>query len=106
MYLRYLLIDHVRAASEQVVDDPADRLFIARYHLGRKDHDVALFNLYRLMLVGGYPRKDAHRFALTPGGDDHDLVVRKIFKFVKPHPGVLRYLQITEVKRNLRIGDD
>ncbi len=45
MHLRDFFVDHIRPAPEEVVDDPADRIFIAGYDLCGEDDDIAFLYL-------------------------------------------------------------
>ena len=71
-----LVIHHVCALAEQLVDDPSHRHLVAGDGAGGDDHLVAGADVHLLVGGEGHAVQGAHLLALGAGGDD-DLLLRR-----------------------------
>ena len=60
----HIAIEHLRAASVQVIDHLEDRTLVPGNHLGAKGHDVAVFNVDQVVLADSGASQRRTRLAL------------------------------------------
>ena len=96
-----LVIDHVHALAEQLVDDPAHRHLVAGDGTGGDDDLVAGTHVHLLVGGEGHAVQGAHLLALGAGGDDDLLLRRQALEPVQLHEGVLGHLDIAQVGGDL-----
>jgi hypothetical protein len=97
------LVNHIRAAAREVVDDAADRLLVAR-NRARRQHDGVLGTDFdRAVVVDRDARQRRHRLALGSGGQAQHVLrgVAADFRIANLDPG--GNAQIAEPLRDLRV---
>ena len=77
-----LVIHHVRALAEQLIDDPPHRHFVAGYGAGGDDDLVPGGDVHLLVGAEGHAVKGAHLLALGAGGDDDLLAQGQLLELV------------------------
>ena len=75
VHIRDTVVNHVRAAAIELVDDSGDHDLVARNRRRGDNHRVALPNLQFAVLAVGHARQAAHRLALAARRQHHDFVV-------------------------------
>ena len=96
-----LVIHHVRALAEQLIDDPPHRHFVAGYGAGGDDDLVAGADVH--LLVGGerHAVQGAHFLTLGAGGHDDLLVQGQSLDAVDVHQRVFGHLHVPQLRGDL-----
>ncbi|CAB4731483.1 unannotated protein [freshwater metagenome] len=98
------LVHDGRSELRETVDDPVNRVLIARDERRRQNNGVLGPDADRMVTVGD-PRQDRHRLALRAGADKHALVVRHRIEILNRHDRSARHLQVAEVAGNPHVAD-
>ena len=96
-----LVIHHVRALAEQLVDDPPHRHLVAGDGAGGDDDLVAEADVHLLVGGEGHAVQGAHLLALGAGGDDDLLVQGQTLDAVDVHQRVLGHLHVAQLRGDL-----
>ena len=104
MHLGVALVDDGGAPAGQAVDDPVDRVLVARDQ-GRGEDDGVALDDADLVVAVGHPGQGGHRLALGAGADQDDLLVGKVVEDldVDDEPG--GHLQVAEVTGDAHVPD-
>ena len=100
VHLRQCLIDDVRAAAVQLVDNAADALLVAGNGRGGDNHRVALPDLQLAVLAVCHARQACHRLALAARRHHQNLAVRVLVKRVRLDDGFRRNPQFANLHRH------
>ena len=84
------VLDDKGAFAEQPVNGADDARFVARNRVRRENDDVARLNFDVFVGAGDHAVQDGVHFALGPGTDDNDFIVRKFHDVFHFHQGVFR----------------
>ena len=99
VHLRQRLIDDVRAAAVQLVDNAADALLVAGNGRGGDNHRIALPDLQLAVFAVRHARQACHRLALTARRHHQNLVVRVLVERVRLNNGFRRNPQFANLHR-------
>src|SRR5204863_1282832 len=99
------LVDDLRAAARQVVDDAADRLLVAGDRPRRDDDGVVFVDLHETVIVDRHARQRRRRLALRARAEDEHVLRR-----ITGHVGIAnlytrRDAQVAEPLRDLGVVD-
>ncbi len=99
------LVNHLGAAAREVVDHPADGLFVARNRARRQHDGVPGTELHAAVVVDGDSRERRGRLALRTGTEAEDVLGRIAGDVRVSNLYTGRNAQISEPLRDLRIPD-
>ena len=105
VHLGDLLVNDLRTAPVEVVDQIGDGLLVAGNETGRENHRVAPFQLDLLVVVHGDPRERRHRLPLGTGGDHADLLLRQPGELLQLEQQLVGDAQIAELPGNPDVGE-
>ena len=101
MHVGNAVVNHVRAAAIQLIDDPGNHDFVARNRRRGNDHRVPLANLQFAVLAVGHAGQAAHRFALAARRQHHNFAVRIAVQIANVDEHVLWNFQFADLHRQL-----
>ena len=100
VHLVHPLVDHVGAQPHQVVDDAADRLFVAGNGVGADDDEVVRSDRHLAVVARRHARKRAHRLALAARRDEDDVLGAVAVDVVDVDHDALGGLEVAELGRD------
>ena len=101
----HLVVEHVDALAEEVVDRLVEELLVAGNRRGAQHHRVALAQADLPVVVDAHAHHGAGRFTLAARGDDDDFVRRQVFHLVRGQQLVLGDVQVAELDGDAHVVD-
>lgn len=101
MHVGNAVVNHVRAAAIQLIDDPGNHDFVARNRRRGNDHRVTLANLQFAVFAVGHAGQAAHRLALAARRQHHNFAVRIAVQIANVDEHVLWNFQFADLHRQL-----
>ena len=98
-----ILEDNLSALGRQFIDHAGNGFLISRDRVGAEDDRIVRLDRDLAVHVRRHPGESRHGFSLASRCDEHHLLRRIILHLIDLDQCILRYMQITELRRR---GDD
>src|SRR5699024_4145685 len=94
--VRVALVNDVRAEFHQPVDDPCDRIFVARNERGGQDDQVIFLDGDLTVFIVCHARQGCHGFVVCTSGHQHDVVVCVVVDVFEVDDGLCRDIEVSQ----------
>ena len=98
---RAVVVNHMRIAAEEVIDDAIDRLLIAGNDARRKHHRVARLNARVLVIINRGARQRRHRLALRAADQHANFFRRQVADLRRMNQHPVGHVDVAQVLRDL-----
>ena len=95
-----ILEDNLCAFCRQLIDHAGNRLLISRDRVGTEDNRIVRLNRHLSVNIRGHTGQSRHGLSLASRCDKHHLLGRIVLHLVNLNQGVLRHIQIAQLRCN------